>query len=147
MRTSALLLVLLLSACARVPITGRNQLNLLPESEMMAMSFSEYGQFLQQNTPLAVTDTRVAMVRRIGERLSKAATEYLNAHKAGDRIAGFAWEFNVVQSDEVNAWCMPGGKVVVYTGILPLTQDEASLAVVMGHEISHAPSPATGTNA
>jgi len=138
MRTKLILLLVLLAACARVPITGREQLTLLPESELMAMSLTEYGQFLDQNAPIASTDPRVVMVRRIGSRLASAATRYLTEHDAGDRVAGFQWEFNVVQDNAVNAWCMPGGKVVVYTGILPVTQDETSLAVVMGHEISHA---------
>ena len=78
------------------------------------------------------------MVQRIGKRLADSATAFLQANKAGDRVEGFNWEFNVVDEQTVNAWCMPGGKVVVYTGILPVTQDETSLALVMGHEIAHA---------
>ncbi|MFT3885915.1 MAG: M48 family metallopeptidase [Flavobacteriales bacterium] len=138
-RAAALLAVAAFAAaCSKVPITGRRQLNLVPESEMMSMSLTEYQQFLQQTPPLPASDQRVAMVRRIGERLAKAATDYLNEHKAGDRVADFKWEFNVVDEATVNAWCMPGGKVVVYTGILPVTKDEPSLALVMGHEIAHA---------
>lgn len=133
-----LLLVVLVASCARVPITGRRQINLLPESEMMSMSLTEYQQFLSQNKPLPATDQRVQMVQRIGKRLADAATAFLKANKAGDRVEGFNWEFNVVDEQTVNAWCMPGGKVVVYTGILPVTQDETSLALVMGHEIAHA---------
>lgn len=130
--------VILLQACAKVPITGRRQLNLVSEGEMMGMALTQYQQFLGENAPLPASDARVKMVRGIGERLAAAATKYLNENKAGDRIAGFQWEFNVVNDNTVNAWCMPGGKVVVYTGILPVTQDEAGLAVVMGHEIAHA---------
>lgn len=133
-----LLLVVLVASCARVPITGRRQINLLPESEMMSMSLTEYQQFLSQNKPLPATDQRVQMVQRIGKRLADAATAFLKANNAGDRVEGFNWEFNVVDEQTVNAWCMPGGKVVVYTGILPVTQDETSLALVMGHEIAHA---------
>lgn len=125
-------------ACSKVPLTGRTQLNLLPESEMMSMSLTSYQQFLSENAPLTASDQRVQRVRQVGEKLAHAATEYLTQAGAADRVADFEWEFNVVDDPTVNAWCMPGGKVVVYTGILPLTQDDAGLAVVMGHEISHA---------
>jgi predicted Zn-dependent protease len=128
----------LLVACTKVPITGRRQLNLLPESEMMGMSLGAYQDFLKETPPLPATDNRVQMVKRIGQRLADAATKYLNENGAADRVAGFNWEFNVVDEPTVNAWCMPGGKVVVYTGILPVTKDETSLALVMGHEIAHA---------
>lgn len=130
--------LVLIVSCAKVPITGRRQLNLLPESQMMSMSLSEYQQFLGQTPPLPASDERVVMVRRIGQKLANAATKYLSENNASDRVADFQWEFNVVDENTVNAWCMPGGKVVVYTGILPVTKDEASLALVMGHEIAHA---------
>jgi predicted Zn-dependent protease len=136
--TTCAVVTLLVASCAKVPITGRRQLNLLPESQMMSMSLTEYQSFLKQTPPLPASDQRVAMVRRIGDRLAKAATAYLNENNAADRVADFNWEFNVVDEPTVNAWCMPGGKVVVYTGILPVTQDETSLALVMGHEIAHA---------
>ena len=130
--------ILLLDACAKVPITGRRQLNLLPESEMMTMSLAAYQEFLGENAPLPAADDRVEMVQRIGSRLAAAATKFLKENGAADRVEGFNWEFNVVDDPTVNAWCMPGGKVVVYTGILPVTKDEPSLALVMGHEIAHA---------
>lgn len=138
-KTLVLLIVILLAvACAKVPITGRSQMNLLPESQLMGMSLTAYQDFLKENPAMPTTDQRVQMVKRIGDRLAAAATKYCNENGAGDRVAGFQWEFNVVEDPTVNAWCMPGGKVVVYTGILPITQDEAGLAVVMGHEIAHA---------
>jgi len=124
--------------CATVPITGRKQFNLLPESELMAMSLAQYQQFLDSVPPVAASDPNAQMVKRIGQRLASAATEFLNANGAGSRVEGFNWEFNLVNENTVNAWCMPGGKVVVYTGILPVTQDETGLALVMGHEIAHA---------
>jgi predicted Zn-dependent protease len=130
--------LVLFSACASVPITGRKQFTLVPESQLHAMSVTEYQSFLAGNKPLPATDERTVMVKRIGERLAAATTQYLKENNAADRVEGFEWEFNVVQDEQVNAWCMPGGKVVVYTGILPVTQDETSLAVVMGHEIAHA---------
>ncbi len=135
---TVLAVIVLATACAKVPITGRRQLSLVSEGEMMGMALTQYQQFLSENPPLPASDPRVQMVRRIGDRLAKAATTYLTDNHAADRVAGFQWEFNVVDDRTVNAWCMPGGKVVVYTGILPVTQDEASLAVVMGHEIAHA---------
>ncbi len=138
-RTLALTgMVALVAACSKVPITGRSQLNLLPESELMGMSLTEYQGFLKEHPPLQASDARVKMVRGIGDRLAAAATAYLTEHKAADRVANFTWEFNVVDDPTVNAWCMPGGKVVVYTGILPITKDETGLALVMGHEIAHA---------
>lgn len=141
MNTKGLLLlagVVALEACSKVPITGRRQLNLVGEGEMMAMANTEYAGFLTENAPLPASDANVQRVRTIGQKLAQAATTYLNENKAGDRVAGFEWEFNVVNDNTVNAWCMPGGKVVVYTGILPVTQNDAGLAVVMGHEIAHA---------
>ncbi len=127
-----------LAACTKVPITGRRQLNLLPESQMMTMSLAAYQDFLKETPPLGSNDPNVQMVQRIGKRLSVAATKYLTENGAAERVEGFNWEFNVVDEPTVNAWCMPGGKVVVYTGILPVTKDEAGLALVMGHEIAHA---------
>ncbi len=133
-----LLAILVLQGCARVPITGRKQLSLVNEGEMMAMANGEYGKFLQENSPMPSSDPNVVRVRNIGNKLAQAATVFLNDNKASDRIAGFEWEFNVVNDATVNAWCMPGGKVVVYTGILPVAENDAGLAVVMGHEIAHA---------
>lgn len=125
-------------ACSKVPITGRRQLSLVPESQLMSMSVTEYQGFLGQTPPLPPSDGRVQKVRHIGEKLAAAATKYLHENNAGDRVADFEWEFNVVDDATVNAWCMPGGKVVVYTGILPVTQTDEGLALVMGHEIAHA---------
>ncbi|MFZ1688050.1 MAG: M48 family metallopeptidase [Flavobacteriales bacterium] len=135
---SLLALVAIVGGCAKVPITGRSQLNLLPESQMMGMSLTAYQDFLKENPALPGGDQRVQMVKGIGNKLAVAATKYCNDNGVGDRVSGFEWEFNAVDDKTVNAWCMPGGKVVVYTGILPVTQDEAGLAVVMGHEIAHA---------
>ncbi len=135
---TASILATILYACQKNAITGRRSLNLVPESEMMAMSYSEYDKFLSQNKPLPETDKRVAMVRGIGVKIQKSVEKYYADKGLSAQLNGFQWAFNVVEDPAVNAWCMPGGKVVVYTGILPVTQDEASLAVVMGHEIAHA---------
>lgn len=124
-------------ACSTVPLTGRKQLNLLPESQLVQMSLAEYQAFLTEEKVLTNTD-QAAMVKRVGERLAAAATEYLRKTGNADRVANYKWEFNLVEDPAVNAWCMPGGKVVIYTGILPVTKTEAGLATVMSHEISHA---------
>lgn len=126
-----------ITACSTVPLTGRKQLHLLPESQMQQMSLTEYKSFLSENKVVNNTD-QAAMVKRVGERIAASATDYLNKTGNAGRVAGYKWEFNLVDDKTVNAWCMPGGKVVVYTGILPVTQTEAGLATVMGHEISHA---------
>ena len=128
-----------LSSCSRVPLTGRRQLNLIPESTMDQMAVSEYKSFLSSNKVVSSSSNKnVALVQRVGSRIAAAVTEYLKENNMSDRVAGYQWEFNLVDSKEANAWCMPGGKVVVYTGLLPITQDETSLAVVLGHEIAHA---------
>lgn len=134
---SACLVALLLCACSTAPLTGRHQLDLVPHSELEQMSFSQYREFLSANK-VSSNAEETAMVRRVGSRIAKAVEAYLAAHGQSDRLKGYAWEFNLIDSPEVNAWCMPGGKVVVYTGILPVTRDETGLAVVLGHEISHA---------
>jgi predicted Zn-dependent protease len=137
------LLILLVSvgvaACSKNAITGRNQLALLPESELRSMAASEYQQFLSQNkvvNPSASKDAE--MVRRVGSRLVSAINKYYSAKGLTNELDGYKWEYNLVDSKEVNAWAMPGGKIVVYTGVLPVTQNEAALAVVLGHEITHA---------
>lgn len=131
------LLVVFGYSCSTVPITGRRQLNMLPESEMLAMSFTQYDQFLKENQ-LSADKTQTELVKRVGERIAAAVESYFSEHGMKKRIEDFAWEFNLVEDDTPNAWCMPGGKVVVYSGILPVTKDETGLAVVMGHEIAHA---------
>lgn len=133
----SLAFVLVLSACTKVPITKRKQVNLLPESELISLSLTSYHDFLQQH-PAVMSGTESSMVKNVGLKIEQAVTQYMNQNNYGSRIAGYKWEFNLVNSQEANAWCMPGGKVVVYSGLLPITQDESSLAFVMGHEIAHA---------
>lgn len=125
-------------ACHKNAVTGKRSMTLLPESEMMAMSFTEYDKFLAEHPPLPDSDERVKMVRRCGIKIQKAVEQFYAEKKSSKDLEGFQWTFNVVDENTINAWCMPGGKVVVYTGLLPVTQDEQSLAVVMGHEIAHA---------
>jgi predicted Zn-dependent protease len=130
-------LALVVFACSTVPITGRKQLSLIPASEMLSMSYSEYDGFLKSNK-LSTNQEQIRLVKKVGGRIQKAVETYFAEKGLSDQLKDYKWEFNLVESKEVNAWCMPGGKVVVYTGILPITQNEVGLAVVLGHEISHA---------
>jgi len=127
----------LFQTCSSVPLTGRSQLNMIPSSEMLTMSFQQYDQFLKESKVITNT-AEVSMVKQTGAKIQNAVERYMSENKLSDRLKGYNWDFNLVEDDQVNAWCMPGGKVVVYTGILPVTQDETGLAVVMGHEIAHA---------
>jgi predicted Zn-dependent protease len=135
-----LLLSFVVFACSQNPITGRKQIMLVSDTQMNSMGLQEYQQFLTENkTKVEARGAEVDMVKRVGSRIASAVTEYMNSIGQADKMKGYNWEFNVIREDSiVNAWCMPGGKVVVYTGILPLTKNETGLAVVLGHEISHA---------
>jgi predicted Zn-dependent protease len=128
---------IILIACSTVPLTGRKQLNMIPGNEMLAMSFQQYDQFLSENK-VSTNAQQTQMVKRVGHKIQGAVEQYLNENGHTGLLEGYDWDFNLVEDDQINAWCMPGGKVVVYTGILPVTKDETGLAVVMGHEIAHA---------
>lgn len=128
---------LLVVSCATVPITGRRQLSLVPESQMMATSYQQYDEFIKSNK-LSTDRRQTAMVRDVGQRVQGAVEQYFKQQGQSQRLADYRWEFNLVESPDVNAWCMPGGKVVVYSGLLPVARNEAGLAVVVGHEIAHA---------
>jgi predicted Zn-dependent protease len=133
------LLVLLIAGCVANLVTGRKQLNLVNESELRLMAVNEYRTFLSENKVLnSKTSNDAAMVDRVGARIADAITKYYTSHNKTAVLEGYAWEFNTIDDDKVvNAWCMPGGKVVVYTGLLPITQNETALAIVIGHEIAH----------
>ena len=132
-----LILVVFIISCSTVPITGRRQLTLIPDTEMYSMSYQQYDQFLNEST-LSKDAQKTKMVKDVGARIQKAVEQFMTQYDMGSRLNDYRWEFNLVESPDVNAWCMPGGKVVIYTGILPITKDENGLAVVMGHEIAHA---------
>lgn len=134
----AFIFCFLLAACATVPLTERKSLSLIPNSELVSLSNDEYVKVLKESK-LSTDQQKVQMVTRVGKRIATAAEGFLKESGAGDKIKDYQWEFNVIEDDKtVNAWCMPGGKVAVYTGILPFTRDEAGLAVVLGHEVAHA---------
>ena len=125
-------------SCATVPLTGRRQINLVGDADINTSAAQSYRQLLSDPSTKVITGTNDALrVKRVGERLANAIQSYLQANGYGDQY-NFNWEFNLIQSKEVNAWCMPGGKVAVYSAILPITMDDAGLATVMGHEIGHA---------
>jgi predicted Zn-dependent protease len=124
-------------SCSTVPLTGRKQLNLIPANEMLSLSYQQYDQFLTENK-VSNDKKNTALVKKVGTNIQHAVEKYLAENNLSNRLDGYKWEFNLVQEDQVNAWCMPGGKVVVYTGILPITKNEIGLAVVLGHEIAHA---------
>ncbi len=132
------LTITLVLSCAKVPITGRKQMNLLPESELISLSLTEYQSFLKENPPVGSSDPQATMVKQVGNKIQSSVTQFMAQQKMSDRIQGYKWEFNLVNDKTVNAWCMPGGKVVVYSGLLGVTQNETALAIVMGHEIAHA---------
>jgi predicted Zn-dependent protease len=133
-----LLAIGLLTGCALNLLTGRKQLHLVQESEMQLMARDQYKAFLSENKVLNSSNSRdAATVDRVGARISKAITKYFATRGESSLLEGYQWEFNTIDSKEINAWCMPGGKVVVYTGLLSVTQNEAALAIVMGHEIAH----------
>lgn len=142
MRPTSLIVILtfylFFQSCTTVPLTGRKQLNLLPESEMISMSLTSYSDFMKTN-PVSPDNVSFEIVRQVGTDISAAVTKYFADNNLSSRLEGYKWEFNLVKNDSTpNAWCMPGGKVVVYSGILPYTKDKNGLAVVLSHEIAHA---------
>ena len=128
---------LLLTRCGSVPITGRKQLNLVSDSEILASSLSQYNSYMQGAKKSGNT-TQSAMVTRVGKKIAAATESYLNANGLADEVKNFAWEFNLVQDDQLNAFCMPGGKIVVYEGLMKIISSDDELAVVLGHEVAHA---------
>ena len=134
----SLLLVIsfLLLSCSTVPITGRKQLIIIPSTAMLSMSFKQYDEFLKKHK-LSNNQEQTQMVEKVGRRIQKAVEKYFAEKNTSYILKDYNWEFNLVESPEANAWAMPGGKVVVYEGMMPIAKDEAGLAVVMGHEIAH----------
>ena len=130
-------LLFLTASCTTVPITGRRQLSLVSDSEINTLAATQYRNVITKG-PLSSNSQHVSMVRNVGRRIQGAVETYFRQQNATDQLAGYQWEFNVIEDKQQNAWCMPGGKVAVYTGILPITQDDNGLAVVMAHEIAHA---------
>ena len=135
---SLIIVILFLSlSCTTVPITGRKQFIILPDYAMLSMSLQQYNEFLKTNK-ISSNQEQTQMVKKVGRKIQMAVEQYFTDKNMSYTLKDYKWEFNLIESEEKNAWAMPGGKVVVYEGLLPITRDEAGLAVVMGHEIAHA---------
>lgn len=134
----ALVVIVFFVQCAKVPITGRRQLKLINTSQMQALSFSQYDEVKSTSKLVSDSDPRTQLVKSVGAKISTAVNRFLKNNGYSDRLSEFEWEFNLADENTVNAWCMPGGKVMFYTGILPICDGEEGIAVVMGHEIAHA---------
>ena len=134
---SLLVIFLMVAACKTVPITGRKQLSLVSDSQLYPMAFQQYDQFLKENK-LSTNVKESNEVKAVGKRIQGAVDRFMRANGMAAKADAYKWEFNLVDDPTVNAWCMPGGKVVVYTGIMPIAKNEDGLAAIMGHEIAHA---------
>ena len=135
--TSVLMSLLLLAGCSSVPLTGRKQVLLVSDQEVLASSLTQYNDYIKTATK-STDKAKSAMVTRVGQRIAAATEQYLRENGMADEVKNFSWEFNLVKDPQVNAFCMPGGKIVVYEGLLPLVASEDELAVVVGHEVAHA---------
>ncbi len=125
------------SGCSRVAVSNRRQLNLIPDSLILSLSLQQYDAFLAE-AKISDNAAQKALVERVGRRIQGAVEQYFADIGRAEELAAYQWQFTLIESPEQNAWVLPGGKVVVYTGLLPITQDEAGLATVLGHEIAHA---------
>src|SRR6187402_1198541 len=135
---SIALTALLIYACASVAVTGRNQLSLVSNADIIPMANQQYAEVIAKG-PLSTNREQTEMVKRVGLKIQKAVEQYMASKNASKDLTGFAWEFNLIDEPKTaNAWCMPGGKVAFYTGIMPICKDETGVAVVMGHEVAHA---------
>ena len=130
-------LMLLVACTTKNPFTGKNNLNFVSNEQLFPSAFQQYNQFLTQSK--VVTGTAEARrVETVGIKIKNASQKYLSALGYNDYLKGYAWEYKLIEDKAINAWCMPGGKIVVYTGLLPVAKDDAGLATVMGHEVAHA---------
>ena len=134
---ATLFVVALILACTTNPFTGKQTMALVPNSQLFPTAFAQYDQFLTENKILKGTRDS-EMITRVGQRIAVAAERWLNANGHQGYLKDYKWEYNLVDDATVNAWCMPGGKIVFYTGILPVAENEAAIAAIMGHEVAHA---------
>lgn len=130
-------LLLLLSSCGSVPVTGRKQMLLVSDSEVLTSSLTQYSDYMK-SAPISSNAKGKAMVTRVGKKIAAATEQYLNANGLTSEVKNFSWEFNLVKDNQINAFCMPGGKIVVYEGLLNIVSSDDELAVVIGHEVAHA---------
>jgi len=141
MKKSALFILafvaVLFTSCASVPLTGRNRIMLVSDNEVLSSSLTQYNEYMTTATRSTNT-TQAAMVQRVGKKIAAATEKFLTDNGLANEVAMYQWEFNLVKDEEMNAFCMPGGKIVVYEGIMPLCESDDDLAVVIGHEVAHA---------
>lgn len=133
-----LFVVLLVVACSTNPITGKSPLILVSNAQLFPMAFQQYNQVLTQERVVSKTSAQAKQITRVGKNIQSAVERYLAAQNQSDFLNGYEWEYNLIQDKNINAWCMPGGKVAFYTGIMPICANDNGVAVVMGHEITHA---------
>lgn len=137
--TAVIVCIVSAQSCATNALTGASQLSLVSESELQSLSATQYKDFIKVHEVISPTkDVKSAMVQRVGKKIASAVDKYFTDKNNKAALAGYEWEYNLVKDSAINAWCMPGGKIVVYTGILPYTINENALAIVIGHEVSHA---------
>jgi len=134
---SFFVLIAFMYGCGSVPITGRQQLLLVSDEEVLSLSLKEYNEYIK-TAPKSTDKVNTEMVLRVGQNIADAVKMYYQSVNQEALLSGYDWAFNLIKDDQVNAFCMPGGKIVIYEGILPYTQTEAGLAVVIGHEVAHA---------
>ena len=130
-------ILLVVSSCKTNPFTGKQTLNFMSNSSLFPTSFSQYNEFLSTSKVIKGTP-EAEMIKRVGERIAKASQLWLDRNGYKNYLKDYRWEYNLVENKELNAWCMPGGKIVFYTGILPIAKNERGIAVIMGHEVAHA---------
>ena len=136
-RIASIMIVLMVMSCKTNPFTGKKTLALVSNSQLFPTAFAQYDQFLNENKVVNGT-AESEMIKRVGQRIAAASERWLTANNHADYLEGYKWEYNLVADEAVNAWCMPGGKIVFYTGILPIAQNETAIAAIMGHEVAHA---------
>jgi predicted Zn-dependent protease len=134
---SLFVVFLILAACSTVPITNRKRVNVVSDEQILPASFAQYEGFLKENK-LSDDRAKTNELRTVGTRISRAVDKFMRANNMVKEADSYRWEFNLIEDETVNAWCMPGGKVVFYTGILPICKDTDGVAAVMGHEVAHA---------
>ena len=134
---SVMIVLFIVHSCSTVPITGRKRINLVPDSQVLPMAFAQYEGFLSENK-LSTNVTQTNQVKAVGARISNAVDKFMRVNGMAEEADAYRWEYNLIEDETVNAWCMPGGKVVFYTGILPICANEDGIAAVMGHEVAHA---------
>ncbi len=134
---SAIGIIAIIFSCATNPFTGKKTMALVPDSEIFPSAFQQYGQFLAENKVISGTKDAIR-VETVGTKIKVAAQRWLTANGNAGYLTNYKWEYKLVENKELNAWCMPGGKIVVYTGILPVMKDDSGMAAVMGHEVAHA---------